>query len=136
MPYERVVVRVGGELADVDIEARDRSFPSQCNGLPEPGSALDGQVAHKETVGWRKACGCQTDEVVPCVVLDPFVGSGTTVATAVLLGRCGVGIDLSEEYLRDHAVPRIEAAIRGEKVVRKPSVAMPADLPPPPRRML
>lgn len=63
-------------------------------------------------MGWRKDCGCTTDEVVPSVVLDPFVGSGTTVATALTLGRRGVGIDLNEVYLRDHAVPRIEAAIR------------------------
>ena len=32
-------------------------------------------------------------------VLDPFVGSGTTVAVAQQLGRHGVGIDLNPEYL-------------------------------------
>lgn len=33
------------------------------------------------------------------VVLDPFVGTGTTVSAAVKLGRRGVGIDLSPEYV-------------------------------------
>ncbi len=33
------------------------------------------------------------------IVLDPFVGTGTTVAAAVRLGRRAVGIDVSEEYL-------------------------------------
>ena len=33
------------------------------------------------------------------VVLDPFVGSGTTMAVAQRLGRKGVGTDLSKEYL-------------------------------------
>jgi len=32
-------------------------------------------------------------------VLDPFVGSGTTVAVARLLGRHGYGIDLNPDYL-------------------------------------
>lgn len=32
------------------------------------------------------------------VVLDPFVGSGTTVIAAYLLNRVGIGIDISKEY--------------------------------------
>lgn len=32
------------------------------------------------------------------VVLDPFSGSFTTSATAIRLGRVGIGIDLNEEY--------------------------------------
>lgn len=31
-------------------------------------------------------------------VLDPFVGSGTTIFAANKLGRCGIGIDLNPEY--------------------------------------
>ena len=32
-------------------------------------------------------------------VFDPFLGSGTTVAASVMIGRQGYGIDLSEEYI-------------------------------------
>jgi DNA modification methylase len=34
------------------------------------------------------------------VILDPFVGTGTVPATANALGRYGVGIDLSADYLK------------------------------------
>jgi site-specific DNA-methyltransferase (adenine-specific) len=37
------------------------------------------------------------------VVLDPFMGSGTTALLAGCLGRRYVGVELSEEYLWDSA---------------------------------
>ena len=36
---------------------------------------------------------------IPCAVLDPFSGSGTTAKVAARLGRRGIGIDISAEYL-------------------------------------
>ncbi len=50
------------------------------------------------TVGWERDCSCATTEVVPCTVLDPFAGSGTTLAVAKLHGRNGVGCELNAEY--------------------------------------
>jgi site-specific DNA-methyltransferase (adenine-specific) len=32
-------------------------------------------------------------------VLDPFVGAGTTIVVAEELGRVGIGIDISAEFL-------------------------------------
>lgn len=42
------------------------------------------------------------------LVLDPFVGSGTSVEAAAKLGRRSVGIDLSRSYLLEYCVPRLE----------------------------
>lgn len=44
------------------------------------------------------------------IVLDPFCGSGTTGVSALSQGRRFVGIDNSEEYLADLAIPRLLAA--------------------------
>lgn len=50
------------------------------------------------TTGWQPSCECPTALVVPCTVLDPFAGSGTTLLVANRLGRNGVGVELSPEY--------------------------------------
>ena len=42
---------------------------------------------------WIEACSRPGD-----IVLDPFAGSGTTLRVAKDLGRCAIGIDISERY--------------------------------------
>ena len=42
---------------------------------------------------------CTHPPRIPATVLDPFVGSGTTVAVAQQLGRHGIGLDLNPDYL-------------------------------------
>lgn len=56
--------------------------------------------------------------VVPCVVLDPFLGSGTTAAVAVGLERDWVGCEIKPEYAA-MAEQRIRAARCGEKRAAK-----------------
>ena len=48
--------------------------------------------APKRHVGWN-GCGCRRRKI-PGVVLDPFMGSGTTLSAARELGRDAVGVDL------------------------------------------
>jgi DNA modification methylase len=48
-------------------------------------------------------------------VLDPFLGSGTTVYQAVMFGRYGVGIELKPEYFYDLAVKNVEKAVQLSK---------------------
>jgi site-specific DNA-methyltransferase (adenine-specific) len=47
------------------------------------------------TVGWTDI----QEEAMPGIVLDPFVGSGTTGVAALKLGRSFFGVDLYDEYL-------------------------------------
>ncbi len=46
------------------------------------------------------------------VVLDPFCGSGTTGVVAVRYGRKFIGIDFTEKYLKELAIPRIEDELK------------------------
>lgn len=53
----------------------------------------------KRTVGWTPTCKCGEKTVVPCTVLDPFGGSGTTGEVALKHGRSAVLIELNAEYI-------------------------------------
>ena len=60
------------------------------------------------TTGWAPTCSHpikyaaydteRTYRPVPCTVLDPFMGSGTTALVARRLGRKSIGIELNPEY--------------------------------------
>ncbi|MCB2179469.1 site-specific DNA-methyltransferase [bacterium] len=90
-PWERVV----------DYEARYEK--RQDRGQPEwKGAQVDSsgwKRPKRELVGWRPTCKHDA-EPVPQIVLDPFAGSGTTVMVAQKLGRIGIGLDLSWDYLQ------------------------------------
>ena len=45
-------------------------------------------------------CPEPTAPTTPGVVLDPFSGTGTTALVASVLGRHGIGVDMSEDYCR------------------------------------
>jgi methylase of polypeptide subunit release factors len=49
-----------------------------------------------------ESCACPTPDAPTrkAVVLDCFAGTGTSVAVANHLGRYGIGIDLSADYLK------------------------------------
>jgi len=60
-----------------------------------------------KTLGWRPTCGHDAP-AVPAMVLDPFAGTDTTGLAAQKLGRHAVGVDISEDYLKQ-AVKRLSA---------------------------
>lgn len=55
---------------------------------------------------WAKHAGKPVPEPVPGIVLDPFVGSGTTLQVANELGLRSIGLDLSHSYLDNQAKVR------------------------------
>lgn len=49
--------------------------------------------AQRRSIGWTR-CSCRAKQI-PGVVLDPFMGTGTTLNTAIEMGRSAIGVDLA-----------------------------------------
>lgn len=58
------------------------------------------------------------------VVLDPFVGSGTSVVAALAMGRRGIGLDTSQEYLTV-AEGKVSSMQGQRKQTPEPDVSLP-----------
>ena len=58
-----------------------------------------GDGVRVSTVGWQPTCTCNAGDPIPCVVLDPFGGSGTVAKVARDLGRSSVMIELNPDYV-------------------------------------
>lgn len=56
-------------------------------------------IANHKTLGWT-TCKCEPQSYEPGIVLDPFMGAGTTALVAKKLGRNFIGIELSEEFIK------------------------------------
>jgi len=48
--------------------------------------------------GFKKGCSCETDEVIPCTVLDPFSGTGQAGVAAVRRHRHYIGIEINPDF--------------------------------------
>jgi hypothetical protein len=108
-PWERIIEKNrpegwadSGPTTDKEIEIRAQS-EAIYGGNQKSRSISDiyGRATKSEvrTAGWQPTCKCDA-EVVPCVVLDPFAGSGTTGEVARSLGRKAILIELNPEYAK------------------------------------
>jgi len=91
---------------------RSGNMPIGKNGpkLQGGGETLDvrrGPCVQSTTIGWRPGCECG-DEPIPCTILDPFSGAGTTGLVAYKNNRAYIGIELSQEYT-DMSIKRIKS---------------------------
>ena len=78
------------------------SAVGQMNGKRNDEAKHAGRIGEAQATITGYACACPdtTAPTRPAVILDPFSGTGTTAAVAHILGRHGIGIDLSADYLR------------------------------------
>ena len=65
------------------------------------------------TLGWKATCDCGIEETEPAIVLDPFMGSGTSAVVAAKLGRNYFGCEINPEYKDNHIDERVKEAETG-----------------------
>ena len=80
-----------------DAQGRTTNGPRSTERRHESPGRDERMVKNVATTGWSPSCECAAAEPVPCTVLDPFAGSGTTLLVACRMGRRGLGIEMSEE---------------------------------------
>ena len=69
-----------------------------------------GHFYEVNTTGWEPTCDCEAAKV-PCTVLDPFVGSGTTLRVATRLNRRGIGCDLTYQDIAKKRTSRVQRVL-------------------------
>lgn len=110
-PWKRVIVK-GPPIeewkqacgADRNGEYHGQNTKNYQQHKAQPASTVKARIlagmVERHTVDWKPTCKCVTiADPVPCVVLDPFGGSGTVAQVAKQHGRDAIYIDLNPEYL-------------------------------------
>lgn len=109
-PFERVIEKGAPDEAhkkacgaDSNGEYNGKSTKDYGAAKAQDASAVKARILEgmreRKTVGWRQQCACKSG-IKPCVVLDPFGGSGTTGAVALELGRHAILIELNPDYAK------------------------------------
>jgi hypothetical protein len=104
-PWRRVVCKSDvipidyqGKWHAADAQASGRRMLASVRARRQAGENHDHPFPAARTVEWRPRCAHHHDPV-PCTVLDPFFGSGTTGVVALRLCRRFIGIELNANYV-------------------------------------
>ncbi len=104
-PWRRVVEREGMSIEETGVESQGRRTGGTPARDTDRRKHLSGtkQAAHKaanpDLFNWVPGCD-HGIEPIPCTVLDPFFGSGTTGLVALGMNRSCIGIELNSEYAK------------------------------------
>jgi DNA modification methylase len=96
-PYERILESKKikrSELSPENINYRPNDYNGKYSDINGKGDAGFNETIFK---GWKKTCNCESDEISPSLILDPFMGSGTVAVVALKEQRDFYGIELNPE---------------------------------------
>jgi hypothetical protein len=104
-PWERVTeqlerppaVSFGGKHGTADPQSAAHRIMANTQARRNDGAEHDSPFIGPRTIGWRPTCKHEA-EPIPCTVLDPFSGAGTTLLVAMRLGRSAIGVELNAKY--------------------------------------
>lgn len=130
MPWARIIDKKSSTMnirvrdAKRGVAVAEEGYKASDTEVETYGKEVLGQT---QTLGWRPTCRCGVEKQEPPedgsapyhrsdkgniypVVLDPFVGSGTTCVVATRHGRRSIGIDCAKDYLRlaEHRLERTQ----------------------------
>ena len=94
-------VRVVEQTQTIASSHKGSRFDKGRTGIRDGGERTqEGERFEATTTGWLPSCDCGVpiEQNVPAIVLDPYMGSGTTALVAYALGRDYVGIELNPQY--------------------------------------
>jgi len=96
-PWRRVVERERSDVPRCNSKSAGRR---DCNYGDSDSTTLRARKIVVRGGDWQPSCTCGTEETVPCIVLDPFGGSGTVAKVARDLGRSSILIEINPEYVQ------------------------------------
>jgi len=104
-PWRRVVLKTSvrpidyhGKWSIAGGQASGRRMLANVRARRQAGEAHDNPFPPPKTLGWLPAC-THGDNPVPCTILDPFCGSGTTGVVALRLRRRFIGMELNPQFV-------------------------------------
>lgn len=114
--YDRMKKRLRKALPDAkwrtqDIQASGRRMIDNVQSARDNGEEHDHPFPMPVTVGWKKTCRCQTDDIIPCLVLDCFAGTNTTGMVAEQLNRRWIGLDLGYQDMQGRRLKNVQKEI-------------------------
>lgn len=121
-PLRRVVQRIrtlDGQPAELPrMWSADGGGPKR-----SPGPGHNRIATEVRLLGWQSGCSCEACRPVPCLVLDPFGGHGTTAVEAIAHGRSAVLIEINPSYAAQ-ARSRIDSEL---PLLQRAAASQPSD---------
>lgn len=97
-PWVRKVEKSGGTIGKAWHNHEDDLGRGQRGGDDGNVAAAAYATYRRKDLGFKPGCECASAQVVPCTVLDPFGGAGTTGLVADRLQRDAILIELNPDY--------------------------------------